>query len=97
MFQGTWPCIIPASAYYEWNERKEKYSFAGAGTLFMAGLMKQYGDEWHMVILTEAAQGRNAEIHHRQPVLLKKEGFPRWLRERKLTPERAELIIAEEQ
>ena len=95
-YHGSWPCIVPASAYYEWNVQHEKYSFAGAGTIFMAGLLKKFGEEWHMVILTEAAQGKNADIHHRQPVLLRQEDFPAWLQEKQLVPDRREMYIVKE-
>ena len=62
----------------------------------MAGLLKKFGEEWRMVILTEAAQGKNADIHHRQPVLLRQENFPAWLQRKQLVPDRREMYIAKE-
>ncbi len=92
-YRDTWPCVIPAAGYYEWSKDRDKYYFTGKDTLFMAGLVKKTDGELRAVILTEAAKGPNSEIHHRQPVLLGRDGISVWLREKRLIPQEEALSI----
>ena len=77
-------CVIPADGYYEWrkdeNDRKVPYYFTGTDlqTLYFAGLyQKNINTEFS--IITNEAKGDVTEIHHRMPVILKKEDINRYL------------------
>lgn len=66
-------CLLPASAYYEWNTDKEKFQFTLSDTklMFMAGLLKENSQgEQECVILTREASEAVGKIHHRMPVIL---------------------------
>ena len=45
----------------------------------MAGLLFQQGSQSRFVIMTSAADGKLAEIHHRQPLVLAKGTEMQWL------------------
>lgn len=69
-------CVIPASLFYEWNN-KRKYTVAtqAAPYFFMAGLHRTYRDhtgklENRFVILTTDADLEMVRIHPRMPVIL---------------------------
>jgi putative SOS response-associated peptidase YedK len=83
-------CLIPASGYYEWLKtpagKQPYYYTARDGTpLTMAGLW----DEWKEIetglnvlsctMIVTNANALAGKVHHRMPVLLQPENFPRWL------------------
>jgi putative SOS response-associated peptidase YedK len=79
-FSGSVPCVIPATAYYEWTPQKQRYEFTtGEDVFYMAALCRREKDGLlHHVILTEEASGPSAAIHHRQPVIFSYEKAKAW-------------------
>ena len=74
--------VLPASAFFEWSrETREKYRFTVPGLPFfyLGGLYRQEGEETRFVILTRAANGDMAPVHHRMPLILGPERVRPWL------------------
>jgi putative SOS response-associated peptidase YedK len=92
-FRGPWQrrrCLVPANGYYEWvtDEQGHKQPFylqpSDAPLLMFAGLW----DRWNAAdgtpllsfsIVTEAAEGELAALHHRRPLMLQAPQFADWL------------------
>lgn len=75
-------CVIPASAFYEWNKRKEKFTFQRKredDLLYMAGCFNIYEGQNCFVILTTQANASMAPVHDRMPLLLEQEEIWDWL------------------
>lgn len=82
-------CVIPMSGYYEWSTltgKKEAYYISPAGNepgLLALGLWSDVQlPDWAgrtVTMLTEAANGRVAQIHDRQPVFVDADEARRWL------------------
>lgn len=81
-------CVVPVSAYFEWNENqtKGKRDCYRIDPVFdngfaLGGLYEINSDtgEMFMSILTTAPNEKMAEIHHRMPVLIDKSKFSSWL------------------
>jgi len=73
-------CLIPASAYYEWQKidggkRKTRLSDQKSELLSFAGL---YEDD-RFVILTKPPSADIAHIHNRMPLTLNAQGAAQWL------------------
>ncbi len=81
-FAGSSRCIIPASGYYEWTEnpRQKYYIVRTEGMAYLGALCRREADGWRFVILTEAAQGFQKEIHDRMPLMFSKEDAKNWLK-----------------
>ena len=64
--------------YYEWNEKKEPFSFKpiGADHFLVAAL---YTGEKEIVILTKDATPELSKVHHRMPVILSHEEVNLWM------------------
>ena len=78
-FTGSVPCVIPASSYFEWTKTHQKYEFRCQDeTIYLGGLAHQENEEWHFVILTEDASGKQADIHFRQPLVFNYEDAKKW-------------------
>ncbi len=61
-------CIVIASSYFEWDEKKRKYEFKiNNSLLYMAAI---YNKDHQMAILTRKAQDESAIIHDRCPLIL---------------------------
>ncbi len=73
--------IIPASAFYEWDSRKTKYTFRSKSRepFFMAGCCRPYQDGEHFVILTTAANNSMEPVHDRMPLILSKQDAVNWI------------------
>ena len=74
--------VLPADAFFEWQrETREKYCFTvpGLRTFYLGGLWRREGEETRFVILTRAANGDMAPIHHRMPLILGPEAVRPWL------------------
>lgn len=73
--------IIPASAFYEWDSRKVKYTFQKKreSALFMAGCCRPYQDGEHFVILTTAANSSMEPVHDRMPLILSAKEATDWV------------------
>lgn len=80
---ATQRCLIPATAFYEWDAEKRKYQFSlpGEDILFMAGLFDRRGGEDCYCILTTAANGSMKPIHDRMPLVLPRSQAEQWLSE----------------
>jgi putative SOS response-associated peptidase YedK len=92
-FRGPWQrrrCLVPANGYYEWvtDAQGHKQPFylqpADEPLLMFAGLW----DRWNAAdgtpllsfsIVTEAASGPIAALHHRRPLMLQAPQFADWL------------------
>lgn len=83
-------CVVPASGYYEWQttaEGKRPYYIhpADDAPLAFAGLLEAWrrspADEWLITcaIVTTAARGDLAQIHDRQPVMMRRDAWKTWL------------------
>jgi len=108
-------CIVPASGWYEWQEREvvdqatgelRKYKqpffmhLPDKRPLGFAGLMAwtraKDADDWiaSCSIITAAASGVAADVHHRMPVVLAEEAHERWLDPALDDPEEIAALIA---
>lgn len=74
-------CVIPSTGFYEWDEQKHKYLFKlpGESALYMAGLYSVRDGKTCYCILTTAANDSVKDVHHRMPLVLKKEQISPWL------------------
>lgn len=82
-------CIIPASAYYEWqkkNDHKIKHKFfdQSQNILSLAGLYQVTKNEanekiYQFTILTKMANDEIKSIHHRMPVIIGEKDIEEWL------------------
>lgn len=75
--------VIPAAGFYEWDCRKQKYTFCreGGEPLFMAGCYRKYEDGDRFVILTTQANASMEPVHDRMPLILEWEEAADWLLE----------------
>jgi putative SOS response-associated peptidase YedK len=77
-------CVVPADGYYEWRKNDEGKKFPyfikreHNETLFFTGLY-QKNNNIEFSVITTAAQGELTDIHHRMPVILKKEEIQNYL------------------
>ena len=74
-------CVVPSCGFYEWGREKQRYRFRIRETTgtYMAGLTRIYNGEKRYVILTTAANESVQAIHHRMPVILRREEIHDWL------------------
>lgn len=74
-------CAIPVSGFYEWNQRKEKYTFTrpdGKG-FYLAGFHKKFDGEERFVILTTEANDSMKGVHSRMPLILEESELKDWI------------------
>lgn len=74
-------CVIPSTGFFEWDEQKHKYLFAlpGEDVLYMAGLYSVRDGKSCYCILTTAANDSMKDVHHRMPLVLRREQVSHWL------------------
>ena len=74
-------CVLVASGWYEWMAPKKPYyiSRADGAPMGFAGLYWQDGNASRCVIVTTAADGALADIHHRAPMVVEEGNLRRWL------------------
>lgn len=79
-------CLIPASAYFEWDHRtkpltKYRFSLPDAPLLWLAGLYRFEPGSSHpaFTILTRPAAETIAPMHDRMPIILPPSLHARWL------------------
>lgn len=74
-------CVIPARQFYEWNKKKEKYTFTrrDGRTLYLAGCYNRFGDEERFVIFTTQANDSMKRIHDRMPLILEERQIKDWI------------------
>ena len=82
-------CAIPSAGFYEWDREKRKYQFKlpGEDALYMAGLYDVRDGKSCYCILTTAANESVSQIHHRMPLVLRKEHILPWLEQTELASE----------
>lgn len=73
--------VIPATHFYEWNQRKEKNVFErkDGKILYMAGFCRGNGEDERFAILTTAANASMAPVHDRMPLILEESEIEPWL------------------
>ena len=74
-------CLVPATGFYEWNSKKEKFLFTPEDNklLYMAGLIKRYDDAECMVIITTTPNSSVKDIHNRMPLIISEASREDWL------------------
>lgn len=81
-------CLIPVNGFYEWlREGKDKYPYyakSTTGVIGLAGIWEHWmaadGSEVDTVaFLTTQANATLSAIHHRMPIVIKREDFDLWL------------------
>ncbi len=74
-------CLIPSTAFYEWDGAKRKYRFTlpEEDVLYMAGLYDHRDSEDCYCILTTAANESMRSVHDRMPLVLPRLVAERWL------------------
>jgi len=78
-------CLIPASAYYEWDHREKKppkllFQPQSSSMMYLAGLYRYEDDQQPVfTILTRAADPSIACFHDRMPVILPSNAVDDWL------------------
>ena len=84
-FRDAWAkrrCLVPATGFYEWQDTatgKQPIYFDYHGQVFaFAGLWEQNASGVTFTILTQAASGPVAAIHHRMPVILPPAAYKDW-------------------
>ena len=82
-------CVIPSEGFFEWDKEKRKYHFRlpGEDALYMAGLFMIKKGVPYYCILTTAANESMRDIHHRMPLVLKREQVTPWLEQTEATRE----------
>lgn len=81
-------CLIPATGFYEWDEKKNAHLFQPAGEKYfaMAGIYSEWKDSQGEIlttcsIVTTEANNVVSKIHERMPVILKSQEESLWLTE----------------
>lgn len=81
-------CLIPATGFYEWDEKKNANLFQLKGKKYfaMAGIYSEWKDPQGITlttcsIITTAANAVVKKVHERMPVLLNQESEGLWLSE----------------
>lgn len=74
-------CVALARKFYEWNRQKEMAVFEkrDAGILYLAGFYDISDRQDCFVLLTTAANESVLAVHHRMPLILEADEWPRWL------------------
>jgi len=75
-------CVIPASAFYEWERKgpeKSRHTFGAEGYLMFAGLYEKTPEGNAFTILTMESSGDVAKIHGRMPIALDEPALLRWI------------------
>ena len=74
-------CLVVASGWYEWQDKGKPYHIQLNDGRVMAfgGLHFTKAGQSHFVIVTSAATGSLADIHHRSPLVLASTQWQTWL------------------
>ena len=74
-------CLVVASGWYEWKDKGQPYHIQLQDGRVMAfgGLYFTQNAQTHFVIVTCAATGALADIHHRAPLVLPSDDWQTWL------------------
>jgi putative SOS response-associated peptidase YedK len=79
-------CLIPATGFYEWtkdadDKRLPWYISPATTPMVFAGIWQTWGDLTTCAIVTVEAGITMSKIHHREPVTLAPDDWPKWLGE----------------
>ena len=84
-------CLIPADGYYEWqkdetgNRLPSYFRRADGATMAMAGIWQDWEQRGERLrtcaIVTCAANAATSAVHHRMPVILRRQDWGKWLGE----------------
>lgn len=74
-------CVIPASAFYEWDSHKNKVRFYrdDCPVLLLGGFIQDTGQERRFIILTMPPSESVARVHNRMPLVLPPEEAEEWV------------------
>ena len=74
-------CLIPATAFYEWDADKRKYQFTlpEEPVFYMAGFFDRSDGEDCYCVLTTAANDSMKPVHDRMPLILPHSQAEQWL------------------
>ena len=86
-FRSPWKqsrtCLVPTGGYYEWRKeggiKQPYFIYKPDDLLVFAGLWESWNESYSFTILTTAAKGDMAELHHRMPVMLDANAAQLWL------------------
>lgn len=78
---------IPAAGFYEWNAKKEKYTFRKKvrPIIWFAGFYNLERNEDRFVIITTAANASMQPVHERMPLVLEDDEIVPWILEEQST------------
>jgi putative SOS response-associated peptidase YedK len=75
---------VPTGGYYEWRKegaiKQPYFIYKPDDLLVFAGLWESWNESYSFTVLTTAAKGDMAELHHRMPVMLDIEAARLWLK-----------------
>lgn len=82
-------CIIPASAFYEWDPYKARFRFTlpDDGLVLLAGIYHEEQGVSRYTVLTTEANESMRPVHDRMPVMIGKDEIGPWIRDRERLPE----------
>ena len=86
-------CLVPSTGFYEWSRDrknlKQKYLFTlpEDPVLYMAGLYNEFLGDIRFVVLTTAANESVADLHHRMPVVLRRDEMDQFLQDAQMAQE----------
>ena len=85
-------CLIVASGWYEWKDKGQPYHIQlnDGRVMGFGGLAFTRGKQTSFVIVTNAATGALADIHHRTPLVLASSDWQTWLQG---SPEQAQSLF----
>jgi putative SOS response-associated peptidase YedK len=90
-YKGYQPCVIPASAYFEWNQHtKAKVLFEAQGhpLFFLAGVcMVGEAGKKEALVLTKPAESELMAIHPRMPIVFDLAGSKAFLKDSRQSSE----------
>lgn len=74
-------CIIPATAFYEWDSNKTKVTFCREDehVIYLAGIYLFVEAKKQFVILTTAANKSMIRVHDRMPLMIEAKDVNTWL------------------
>ena len=82
-------CAVPASAFYEWDQEKQKFIFRreDSGPLYFAGVCAVRSGLDCFCIITTAANDSMREVHDRMPLIFSRDQAETWLRNADAIPQ----------
>lgn len=74
-------CLIPVSGFYEWDKGRQKFYFRqkDEGIMYLGAIWDRFEGGKRFTILTREADEEMEPVHHRMPVIIKKEKRFLWM------------------